>query len=240
MNLYTYCYDNPVFWIDPTGHSGEEYTLTIYSDQKGGHAFVAITNKTDKDITVGVYTLEAGKSVTLGTYGNKIGHNGLFYDLEAYANLYYSSDFSTYVSLSTELGKSDLTTINKFISKNDNWGFYNNCSYFASGLWNSVSDTKLSAKNGLKWNTPTALAKSIIKQGGYEVGKEVPSATQAGFKYKGKFEYSKIYQADSSVSSGRGISGSSSSSSSSSGSGSSGSSSWSKSSNSSSFPKIKN
>lgn len=64
----------------------------------------------------------------------------------------------------------DPNTINKFISKNDTWDLYRNCSWFTPNLWNSVSDIKLSALNMFGWSTPEDLANSIIKRGGKYAG----------------------------------------------------------------------
>lgn len=139
----------------------------------------------------------------------------------------------------------DLDKINDFIGKNDNWGLWNNCSYFASGVWNSVSDTKLNSVGFLGINHPSILAESIKKQKGYETGRDFASASEVGYKSKGKYTVSEVYgvgtskgitnSSGSSISSGSLSSGSSSGSSTPSSSGSS-----SGSSNGSSLPKRKN
>ena len=181
LNRYTYCYNNPIMWIDPTGHSGE-YSLSIYSDKNNGHSFVCITNNSDKDFTVGEITLKPGMSTTMGTYGNRSSeHGGIFYNLEATS----TGKMNSFVSLTMDLKSDQLSTINDFIAKNDRWSVYNNCSSFAARLWNSVSDTSLSA--GSWWNTPSGLAKSIMKQANYSSGRTFGVAESYGYSKNGKF-----------------------------------------------------
>lgn len=76
---------------------GSVATLRIYtmSDDKGdasinasGHAFVSVTNVSDRDINVGGLLIAPGKAVTIGTRGNRSEHSGIWYDLESYY-MYY-------------------------------------------------------------------------------------------------------------------------------------------------------
>ena len=58
------------------------------------------------------------------------------------------------------------------------WSLYNNCSYFASEVWNTVSTAELDS--GSFWNTPSNLADSIMENPGYSNGRNfgvVDSAT---------------------------------------------------------------
>ena len=166
-NWYVYCKGNPISFVDPWGL----YVMSIYSDPNGGsfggHAFVVIMNDSDKTITVGTYELDAGSSVSIGTWGNMSGHKGIWYNLET-AHQAIDGQYNTYVSLSMDINSVDLKIINEFIDNNDAWTAYNNCSYFASGVWNEVSDTQVSSL-GL-WNNPQTLAKSIMSIDGYSTG----------------------------------------------------------------------
>ena len=78
-NWYAYCGGNPILWVDPSGYKSEYY-LSIFSEPDDEHSFVVIENRSKNKITVGVYTLGSGQSVTIGTYGNKKWHNGIFYE----------------------------------------------------------------------------------------------------------------------------------------------------------------
>jgi RHS repeat-associated protein len=207
-NLYAYVLDNPLRYLDPWGlalgwgdfrveeaknnakpenvvavpprHAGE-YSLSIYSDQNNAHSFVLISNTSDKDITVGIVPLTSGMSVTIGTFGNRTEHTGIFYNLEATLK----DTMDNYVSLTMEFDSDQLSTINDFISENDRWSLYNNCSSFVVRMWNSVSDTTLSA--GSWWNTPSGLADSIMKQDGYSTGRNFGFAESYGYSQDGKF-----------------------------------------------------
>jgi hypothetical protein len=141
-----------------------------------------ITNNSENDITIGAVTLKPGMNVTIGTFGNRqTEHNGIFYNLEATK----PSEMKSYVSLQMNLDLDQISTINDFIADNDRWSIYNNCSSFASRLWNSVSDTELSS--GFWWNTPSNLAGSIMKQDGYLTGRHFDIADSYGYAKDGKF-----------------------------------------------------
>jgi len=150
-------------------------------------------NNTKSDITVGTYTLGAGQSVSLGTFGNKNERFGLFYNLEAYGSQNLGWSYENYVSVQMDIGDAELGKINTFIGKNDSWSAYNNCSYFSAGVWNVASDTKLSPLNSASWNTPTGLSKSIMQQEGYVTGRSFAGANEVGFTKNGAYTVSKIY-----------------------------------------------
>jgi len=186
LNLYVYCGNNPVNFVDPSGYIGE-YTLTIYSSPNtgliGGHSFIVFKNNTESMITIGAFNLDAGASVSIGTWGNQEGHLGIWYNVEAMNPSSFKSD----VSLQMDLDNSELKTVNNFISKHDNWSLYRNCSYFASSVWNSVSSTKLSSLNIIGWNTPAGLSNSIMRVKEYNTGQEFAQATQIGYLQNGKY-----------------------------------------------------
>lgn len=58
----------------------------------------------------------------------------------------------------------DLDTVNSNIKNNDKWGYLNNCSTFASKIWNSIANDSSKVDAGAM-NTPASLAKSITKVG---------------------------------------------------------------------------
>lgn len=168
-------------------------TLTIYSSSSGGsssasvagHAFILFENTSSRNVKIGALTIAPSGSVTFGTWGNKLGHEGIWYNLEAY-DINIKGEMDDRVSLSMGVVKENIDTINTLISENDTWSLFNNCSSFAVKIWNSVSVTDLSA--GLP-NTPTNLSKSIKKVSGYQTARAVPNATSIGYADNGSFVY---------------------------------------------------
>lgn len=159
-------------YADPTsstiGSSGLSYDL-------GTHAFITVKNISASNITVGKLGLIApGKTVSIGTWGNKSEHSGLWYNLEAYY-IYKNAAYSKRVSYSMALTDTTLSTLNTYIKNNDYWSRTTNCSSFASGAWNSaaVSTDKISA--GIP-NTPKNLANNIKSKWPtqYRTGLSVP------------------------------------------------------------------
>ncbi len=153
-------------------------TLTIFASSSStnssipsadGHAFIKIMNYKSGAITVGKLSgIGQYKSVSLGTWGNKGEHTGLWYNLES--KLVSQGGYSDRVSLTMELTDAQLAGINNTIANSDSWANLNNCSSFAIKIWNSVSSTQLS--NGT-FNTPTALKSDIVSKGGV-TGTSVP------------------------------------------------------------------
>lgn len=147
-------------YADPTsstiGSSGLSYDL-------GTHAFITIKNISTSNITVGkLGSIAPGKTISVGTWGNKTEHKGLWYNLESYY-VYKNNAYSKRVSYSMALSDTTLTTLNTYIKNNDYWSNTTNCSSFAAGAWNSVaiSSDKISA--GIP-NTPKNLANNIISK----------------------------------------------------------------------------
>ena len=150
--------------------------LTIYSCSNSttssfntsGHSYISIKNIGTSDIQIGLLTgISPGKMMSVGTWGTKKEHRGVWYNLEAY--LYETAnELTNSVSLSMQLTSSQLTTVNNYIKKHDAWSELNNCSCFSSNLWNSVSLFKVDA--GIP-NTPDALKNSIKRKSKYSYGK---------------------------------------------------------------------
>ncbi len=129
-----------------------------------GHSFLIVKNTGSTAITVGHMSVPVGKSITIGTYGNRSNHEGIWYNIEGYNGL-----SATRYGLTTALTGSQLNTLNKTINNNDTWSLSKNCSYFAKTVWNSVSNVTLSGTN------PSSLANSIKKQSGYQTNLTIPS-----------------------------------------------------------------
>ncbi len=166
-------------------------TLTIFSSNDGGnsswntsgHAFISFKNTSSSSIKFGGLNVGAGHEITIGTWGNKSNHVGIWYNLESYF-VNNQNAYSNRVSLSMDVTQANINTINNLISKNDTWTALNNCSSFAVKIWNAVSSKTLSS--GIP-NTPTSLMSSIKSKSGYETGRAIGSTTPIGYVSNGSF-----------------------------------------------------
>lgn len=121
----------------------EEIVARMYIGHKerymnlSGHTWIYIENLTDHSLTVGAYTLQKGKGVSIGTYGYAIANGkGLYYNVEAYR--YQNIDISTYIHLSKDLTQEQLDKVSKKIRRSGTWDYTLNCAYFATRIWNTV------------------------------------------------------------------------------------------------------
>lgn len=159
-------------------------TLTIHADGSAtgqsssgwveGHAFIVVKNVSQSNISVGKLSkLAPGQTVTLGTWGNKSEHTGLWYTLEAW---FIHEDSLAYAteSDSTPLYATQLRTLNKYIISHDTWSPTDNCSSFAMAAWNAVMPWDLQVSAGWPVNTPTYLMSSISNLPGASGG-EAPN-----------------------------------------------------------------
>lgn len=140
----------------------------------GGHSFILVKNTSSSSITVGVRSVAADGTISVGTWGNKPDGKGVYYNLERY--YVGQGAYSGRVSLSMNLTSAQLATVTSSIKNNNSWSLLNNCSSFASRVWNSVSGTKVGA--GFV-NTPTGLANSIKSKSGYVTNTSFPSTTSS-------------------------------------------------------------
>lgn len=151
-----------------TGSSGGDGTSNF-----GVHAFITVKNNSSSNIDVGKLTAIApGKTVSLGTWGNKTEHKGLWYNLESYF-VYKSAAYSGRVSISYGLNSTQLNTLNNFITNNDSWSKLSNCSTFASKAWNSIASTDYKVSAGVP-NTPKKLANDIKSKWSFEYLTKAP------------------------------------------------------------------
>lgn len=107
-----------------------------------------------------------GKSITASTWDESVDvsreHKGLWLNLDSKLN---SNGINLQnVSIQLPLRQIDLNTVNSNIKNNDKWGCLNNCSTFASKIWNSIASGSSKVDAGAI-NTPASLAKSITKVG---------------------------------------------------------------------------
>lgn len=148
-----------------------------------GHAFITIENLNSNTIKAGKMDVNAYETVSLGTWGNKSQHKGLWYNLESYfAN---KGEYNGRVSLSRYTTSSELETLNSYINSHDSWSALSNCSSFATGAWNTISSTKLSA--GLI-DTPSNL-KGNIKKNSFSTNRTIGYNCNVGYYNGDTFNY---------------------------------------------------
>ena len=109
-----------------------------------GHVWMYFENLTDGDLTVGVYTVPAGQGVSVGAMGNsRSDGKGIYYNVEAY--MIHKMGGSGTVGRSMLLTQDQLNTVNATILERNEWSLSsNNCCRFATRVWNSVADNKVS------------------------------------------------------------------------------------------------
>ena len=122
--------------------STEHFSTALMS----GHSFIVVQNKSSQSVRIGAMdNLQPGHSVSLGTWGNKVEHKGLWYNLEVY---YLNSNPTAYlnaVSITKTIDGPQIEVLNDFIMNHDSHGgmgslaALDNCSSFSTGAWNSVN-----------------------------------------------------------------------------------------------------
>ena len=172
--------------------------LSIFSSPNGPHAFITIKNISNKDLSIGLLSdISPRVTISIGTWSSvdptssqtssasfsgsssRSIHTGIIYNYEAYL-INYTEQMNERYSLTVTITQSQLDEINNIIRNYDKWNLINNCTVFASKVWNSViSNKKHHLSPGiLGINTPKALIKSIEKRQkdnyGYAYNKEVP------------------------------------------------------------------
>lgn len=165
--------------------------LTIFAANDGsssswstsGHAFFSFKNTSYCPVTVGGLTVLVDEEITFGTWGNQSAHKGIWYNLEPYLINNYEA-YGNRVSLSINITQEDIDRINDLIADNDTWAALNNCSSFATRIWNEISTITLSAGTP---NTPTALMSSIKSKTEYENVRTVQYNTNIGYVSDGLF-----------------------------------------------------
>lgn len=158
---------------DPT-HSGSGSSGGSGFDF-GTHSFITIMNISGSNIQVGNLSgIGNYKTVSVGTWGNKSEHNGLWYNLESrFVNV--NGSYGPRVSKSYVVSASELATLNSYIINNDAWSLTNNCSSFAAAAWNASTLSSFHVSAGVP-KTPKKLANNIMSNfpSSYQVGANVP------------------------------------------------------------------
>ena len=107
-----------------------------------GHCFLIIHNESTIAVTIGHKSVAAGDYVTVGTYGNRNAHTGIWYNIEAYyINTLKSFSYSSRIYELESLD--EVATLNYAINSSDSWQITNNCSHFAANCWNAITPSSM-------------------------------------------------------------------------------------------------
>lgn len=139
-----------------------------------GHAWLVVENGTSYTYDFYNTIILPGETFTIGTWGNREDpdtnktHKGAWLNLEAYYGMWDRSTASLTMTITAE----QLETVSeKCISMNE-WTAINNCSYFASKVWNAVAPSNLDVSSYFfPANFPSTLKKSIKKRAGYQTNR---------------------------------------------------------------------
>ncbi len=103
------------------------------------HCFLYFENFSDKPIKVGRFTVPAGGTVSVGTFGSTGPKGfGLYYNLETERDYYVDM-----LAIATRLTQSELDAVNKKIVNYNWWDPIFNCIFFAVRAWNAGADERL-------------------------------------------------------------------------------------------------
>lgn len=158
LNSYSYVYNNPIKYIDPTGESGQ---LTIYSN---------VSNRDSSDYVAGghswiTYTPDSTNITTsYGTWGYNPngGEWGLLIDIESNDSA-NTADTSRTSHIDDKREEKLYSTIEKYSNRGKSaWKFMAPCSAFAQDAWDAGTGEYLNA-NSFIVNAPRTLAQSIYK-----------------------------------------------------------------------------
>ena len=179
--------------------------LTIVSDSSamsegestgyfGGHTFLVVKNISSSPIPVGlVQDVKPGESITVGTWGNKSEHKGVWYNLESYIVQKWPDAYANAVSLTQKITQKQLNSLNDYIRGHDSHGgdsygaAYNNCASFATGAWNRVMPWNMWVLAAIPpgFPTPTGAYYYIEQNGAHKYGFDAPWSGR-GVRYAGR------------------------------------------------------
>ncbi|MDQ1287243.1 MAG: hypothetical protein QG622_808 [Actinomycetota bacterium] len=126
-----------------------------------GHSFLLINNIDTLPHSLVGMTVAVGGEVSVGTWGNKPDGKGVYFNLERH---FGPGAYPGRVSLEMNLTSEQLSTVSKRIVDNNSWALANNCSSFATKVWNSVATVKVKAGTP---NTPAKLTGNIKTHAGW-------------------------------------------------------------------------
>lgn len=143
--------------------------LTIYaldsaglSSATSGHSWISVKNTSAGSIYLNGVTIPPGYTQHVGTWGN-LFNDTAWYNMEPYSVATLGKSVTGRVSLTQGISSTELATVGTWIRSHSTWSRVQNCSWFATGVWNSVADTKVYA--GIP-STPLATVLCIKSKAG--------------------------------------------------------------------------
>ncbi len=104
-----------------------------------GHSWIYIESTFDGEMPVGCYTVAPFGSVSVGTFlMTRRDGMGVYYNVERYSATKFGLRSANWLGM--DITKDQLMKVNKEIKGWNYWDLYFNCTFFASKVWNSVSD----------------------------------------------------------------------------------------------------
>jgi hypothetical protein len=158
-------------------------SASIFSGDFYGHSFFTVQNVSGSTLTIGQMSVTQSTTITLGTWGNKSQHSGVWYNLES---VYYNGGYyDGVVSLSYCLTAEQLTTFNDYVVGHDSWTLFNNCATFAHDCWNTACWPSLSGSGLI---TPGGLCNAISAWTWYQTNNPIPLNSNTGYFQDGAFQ----------------------------------------------------
>ncbi len=150
-----------------------------------GHAYTSIENISGASIILGKgYELPAGGTVTIASWEFD-AHSGVWFNIEpTYIDQGW---FVKRKSITRKADKAAIDRINAYLRNGDTdkWTLTNNCTHFASRLWNAAADGE---RDDVKVKgLPSNLEKEVMRFKGYETARPHKSDLPIGYFSGDKF-----------------------------------------------------
>ncbi|MBD5113009.1 MAG: hypothetical protein HDT42_10865 [Ruminococcaceae bacterium] len=170
-----------------TIHSAQRFSETqgggsssSSSGGDSGHSFLSFKNTYSDPIRIGGLSVGRGCEITFGTW-DLSAHRGVWYNLESYC-INHAGKMPNRISVSMNVTMSQVDIINFNIDlSSDHWSLIDNCSAFATLVWNSASKFSGPQVSAGAIPTPQGLYNSIKKMDGCQINRCVPDAKPCGY-----------------------------------------------------------
>lgn len=104
-----------------------------------GHSWIYIESTFDGEMPVGCYTVKPFGSVSVGTFlMTRRDGGGVYYNVERYSATEFGLRSANWLGM--DITKDQLLQVSEQIRGWNYWDLYFNCTFFASKVWNSVSN----------------------------------------------------------------------------------------------------
>ena len=197
----------------PQAMNGQDTATTNFENEAstnsigplGGHGFLLFENCSSSAVTLGYIVVNPGDIVSIGTAGKAAGlvdssesteeHEGIFYNREAY-NLYHRDYYDKRYALSVYIDETQFNKMNNDFLRNPEYNDWNlvvegiNCVYFATEVWNAVTNVRLQGYEIAGIPAPVKLADVIKSYNWHNECISMPNSEWYGYyRETGKFYY---------------------------------------------------